>query len=1202
MSERNGDRSRYLNEWRGLPDLFLFRRKGVRDHPHPWKPHVKEGGVRMENKTKIPAFAAVALMFAVCFIGFVAINDGGVDADGSATTVDKGPLDGKCTIVGNMTYADGKYTLTEDVTVTLTDNVSMDDVKFVGKYTLTITSEAGKHYALTVNYDFKDTPFSTAGDIFEVSSFVLNGANLNVIQKDTGKTEGPKSNQAGCSVFGTGNVEVKDNSTMTITTNEFANRVFYNNGSSLKIDGPTAKVILEKATSSTVSLSMTNGATLEIKNPLMTAGNFYPNINNTENKCNITVTGAANGNHGLFFYGSNSNATGATTGVLKNCIVKTDGIVGFYSHKSVDATGSTFEAKELVVAKSVAADMANVKGATFNVTKVGALNPNDDYKPVKDKKLYLDGVTFNGSTVIDFGASLVVENDKTLTIAKGATISVLGTIDNKGTIVNNGTIIVNDAAGLKTATAAGGKISLANDIEITDHDGTYDKNGLKITKSVEIVGNDKKISFTNKDTIYGLVFSGGCGGSKLSNVSLDFSGFVSYGLCVRDMKSTDAGVTFEKVTVDNYKKTGIDLNGINGTILFKNVVVKGNGHYVDTATNLTRGHGYALVIDDLENSTEKRGKTEGKVITEKCRIASVNIHNFCGGFPVGSIDLSGCNGLLFVSVEDGSTKRTSVYDKGDSVSHNKQNDKLESIIGENGLLMDNIVTFPAGFNKEDYAIFDTVKNKDGDVKKEGGSFEVLRAYRVCYGMAFFDANVKIVKDYTINCDVMIPKDITVTIGEDAILTISDGVKLCNGGTITNNGTISLSSLDVLKESNITSGNVILNGNITINKSDVIPGVKLFIGNDANIIVASEITLSVKGTNDTITLVKGAELQFPKDSIFSGTIFGPNGNKLVANGMKAGEGGITITGGSLIINGDIISESGSVAGATVTVTGDGIKISGSLDTNVTMVIEKDTIVTVKSGGEFSFNGTITNNGTLRIEDSTTITTVNTSKVVNNGVIADERAKNASAVPVDKEASEGIVVAKNNADKYKGDGIDVIVQDPETAKKTDGTVIVDENKFIFIDAITTTGKLNVVMNDGYKQYTVTIPEGTVIAAGTVISVSFIEYQSDSVTRYQINTPGIENFSMKLPCQIGFKKAKVYCDDSELGVSKVRYDAGTGYVTFDASHNSVFTIVLSNTSPAGTTTVSGGDAANDYSLVIAITVLVASLGFLAYVIKKR
>ena len=467
-------------------------------------------------------------------------------------------------------------------------------------------------------------------------------------------------------------------------------------------------------------------------------------------------------------------------------------------------------------------------------------------------------------------------------------------------------------------------------------------------------------------------------------------------------------------------------------------------------------------------------------------------------------------------------------------------------------------------------------------------------------MAFFDASVNIVDNYTINCDVMIPKDITVTIGEKATLTMSDGVKLYNCGVIMNNGTISLSSLDVLKDSKINSGDVILNGNITINKSDVISGVDLFIGNNANIVVASEITLSVKGTNDTITLVKGAVLQFPVGSTFSGTIFGPDGNKLVANGMKAGEGGITITGGSLIINGKIMNAGGSVAGATVTVTGDGIKINGSLDADVTMVIEKDTIVTVKSGDKFSFNGTITNNGTLRIEDSTTITTVETSKVVNNGVVVDERAKEADAVPV---TNDGTVVAKNNADMYKGEGVDVVEQDPDKPVATEGKIEVNTNKYAFITPITTTGKLNIVLKDGdYKQYTVTIPEGTAIAAGTVISVSFIEYQSDSVTRYQINTPGIENFSMKLPCQIGFKKAKVYCDDSELGVSKVRYDAGTGYVTFDASHNSVFTIVLSNASHAGTTTVSGGDTTNDYSLVIAFVVLVASLGFLAYVIKRR
>ena len=1143
----------------------------------------------MENKTKILAFAAVALMFAVCFIGFVAINDDAVDADGetgaggATTTPDKGPLGDMCP--EGMTYANNEYTFTSDVTITLTKDLIGDNglkgVKFVGAHTLTITSANEGHYALDVTYNFGTKIKDDAGRIFQVSNFVLKNASLNVVQLDDKKTI--DDNQPGGSVFGEAQVTVQGKSTMTITTNEYANRVFYNNNSSMSIIGGNAKVILNNASSLTASLSMTDGAILEINNPINTAGNFYPNISNTGNKCSITVDGASNGNHGLFFYGS--NAKGGSVGVLKNCNITTNGIVGIYgSNNVIDATGTIIEADSIVAVKAsnfsvkpaAPFEAAGISNVTLEVKKVSKPIDNSYDESTGTKILKLEGVTFNGSTVIDSGVSLI------------------------GTITNNGTIIVKDATGLKTAVAAGGKISLAGNIEITDHDNTGDKNGLKITKRVEIDGNKKKISFTNTDTIYGLVFSGGCGGSILSNVSLDFDEKAKYGLCVRDMTSTTTGgVTFESVIVDGYGKTGIDLNGINGTILFKNVEVKGNGHYVDAATNLTRGHGYALVIDDLKNDTNG---TQGSVITENCTIASVNVHNFCGAIPVGSVDLRGCNGLLFVSVEDGSKNTlTSVYDK--DVDHKKQNGHT-TIINEDGLLIEGTVLFPTGFETNKYAIFNTktdIENKDkGD---NAGSFEILRAYRVCYGLAFFDTSVNIVKDYTINCDVMIPKDVTVTIAKDATLTISDGVKLCNGGTITNNGTISLSSLDVLKKSKINSGNVILNGNITIDKDYDIPSnVKFLIGDKANVVVASGVTLNVAGTvgtNGMVTLAKDAKLIIAEDSTFTGTINGPDNNKLVANGMKAGEKGITITGGSLIINGKIMNASGTEAGVTVTVTGDGIKISGSLDANVTMVIEKDTIVTVKSGEEFSFKGTITNNGTLRIEDSTKITTDGASKVVNNGVVVDERAKEAKAIPV---TNDGTVVAKNNADEYKGEGIDVIVQDPDKPVATEGKIEVNTNKYAFITPITTTGKLNIIMNDGYKQYTVTIPEGTSIAAGTVISVSFIEYQSDSVTRYQINTPGIENFSMKLPCQIGFKKAKVYCDDSEMGVSKVRYNAGAGYVTFDASHNSVFTIVLSNTSPAGTTTVSGGDASNDYSLVIAFVVLVASLGFLAYVIKRR
>lgn len=383
------------------------------------------------------------------------------------------------------------------------------------------------------------------------------------------------------------------------------------------------------------------------------------------------------------------------------------------------------------------------------------------------------------------------------------------------------------------------------------------------------------------------------------------------------------------------------------------------------------------------------------------------------------------------------------------------------------------------------------------------------------------------------------------------------------------------------------------------------------------VVNSDITVKEKtilsvADGKSITIYVGKKLTIQKDATFNGTILGPNSNKLVANGMKAGNGGITITGGSLIINGDIIGESSSVAGATVTVTGNGIKISGSLESGAIMVIEEGTVVTVEDGKTFSSEGIIdnkgiitndgvlTNDGTIKMTGASEITSTGDKKIVNNGIIIDNRNKGAEIVPINTD-SKGIVVSKKNSKLYEDEGFEAVAQDPDMDVKSEGTIEVDINKFAFIDPITTTGKLDIVMNDGDRQYTITIPEGTTIASGTVITVKFIEHQSFA-TKYYINTPGIENFSVKLPCQIGFKKAKVLCDDSELGISEVRYNKGTGYVTFDAAHNSVFTIVLSEASPANVTTTSGGSATDDYSLVIVFVVLVASLGFLVYVIRKK
>ena len=1117
----------------------------------------------MEKKMEILTFAAVALLFAVCFIGFVAINDGEVDAEGTTTNVAK---------IGETPYP------------TLVDAIK--NVKDEETITLVRDVTDGSGVGIFVNGD--------GYTVYNATTFAKEEMALKKGEKLTldlnGKMYRVTTPAVGSDGYKTQAFHLEKDFNVTIKSGTITS------------SGSSVKMLVQNYCNLTLDNVTLDGSNLPGSETNVLSNNYGDVIIN-DSTIKAKEGGVAFDVCGFSSYG-NHNVTVNGSTIIQG---------------GIELTGNNNDRTMNLIINDIKLEG---KISDLNPGKVIVKINGGSFSDLSGLAYVVEGKTYNLVSDCTIDSNITVKAKTTLNIVEGVSLTNNGQIDNKGTIVNNGTIIVKDATGLKTAVAAGGKISLAKDIKITEHDTTDDKNGLKITKSVEIDGNDKKISFIGGGTIYGLVFSEGCGGSKLSNVSLDFGGIAKYGLCVRDMTSTTTGgVTFEKVTVDNYKKTGIDLNSINGKISFKNVDVRGNGHYVDAATNLTRGHGYALVIDDLKNNTNN---TEGEVITDNCTITSVNVHNFCGAIPVGSVDLSGCKELLFVSVEDGSKNDlTSVYDEG--VDHKKQTGKDTIINTEGpskGLLIGGTILFPAGFDTSKHAIFNTVTNADnGDKGDNHGSFEILRAYRVCYGMAFFDASVNIVDNYTINCDVMIPKDIVVTIGKGAILTISDGVKLYNCGVITNNGTILLSSLDVLKDSKINSGNVILNGNITIDNDYVIPNnVKFFIGDKANVVVASGVTLNVAGTvgtNGTVTLAKGAGLTIAENSTFTGTINGPDNNKLVANGMKAGIGGITITGGSLIINGKIMDAGGSEAGATVTVTGNAIKIEGMLESDATMVIEEGTVVTVENGKTFLSNGTVNNNGiidnkgiitnngvmtndgTIKMTGASEITSTDNKKVVNNGIVVDERAENKAAVPV---TNDGTVVAKNNADEYKKAKIDVVEQDPDKPVATEGKIEVNTNKYAFITHITTTGKLNIVLNDGYKQYTVTIPEGTTIAAGTVISVSFIEYQSDSVTRYQINTPGIENFSMKLPCQIGFKKAKVYCDDSEMGVSKVRYDAGTGYVTFDASHNSVFTIVLSNASPAGTTTVSGGDASNDYSLVIAFVVLVASLGFLAYVIKRR
>ncbi len=390
-------------------------------------------------------------------------------------------------------------------------------------------------------------------------------------------------------------------------------------------------------------------------------------------------------------------------------------------------------------------------------------------------------------------------------------------------------------------------------------------------------------------------------------------------------------------------------------------------------------------------------------------------------------------------------------------------------------------------------------------------------------------------------------------------------------------------------------------------------------------------ISVEGSIKPIELAEGAQLSVPSGKSITGTVTGPDGNSVVTNGMKAGEKGITIKGGSLWIDG-VIAKDGSTPGVTVKiVSGTEVYISGQLGENVTMQVDAGTTVTIEKGTTFTSSGTITNNGTIInageitnsgsienkssivnagniVTSSGTVTNSGTLKmtgsstvtgaIINNAVVADERTSGI-AVPIDTSKSTGVVVTETNADAYTDSGVTVIVEDPEKSAQTKGSVSVDTNKYVFAYSITTTGNLVITMNDVSRSYTITIPSGQSISAGTVFTIAFEESKSSSNKFvYDISTPGLTDFNVKLPCAAGFDKAKVTYNNSTSGITDVVYSGG--YVSFNTTHNSEYVISLSMSSSG----IAGVDDVFDKNTAFigAIVVLVVAILALAVVIKRN
>ena len=1177
----------------------------MRDYPHPRIPYVKEGGVRMENKTKILTFAAVALMFAVCFIGFVAISDGEVDADEGTTsdsstpTVDKGPLGDMCP--EGMTYKDGKYTLTKNVTVNLTADVSMEDVKFVGGFNLTIKSNsAEKPCTLKVTYNFEDKTGGDAGRIFQVSSFVLENASLNVVQLDGKKTI--EANQPGGSVFGEAQVTVKGKSTMTITTNENANRIFYNNNSSLSIIGENAKVILNKASSLTASLSMTNGATLEINNPINTAGNFYPNINNADGnkKVNIVVTGAA-GNHAVFFYGTNSNAAGAAAGVLKNCNIKTNSIVGIYgSDKVIDATGTTIEADSIVAVNAtktpgkdgvppVYFETAGISNATLKVNKVSSPIMSWYTESVGTKTLKLEGVTFVGDINLDSAANVTLSNLKSDITVKGkvGALTITGSGDESVSIELDSakTLCISN---VNDVTVDGGTFTTDSYVKFNGGESVVNISNVKEMVSVKNVTINAKgdvraqgISIMNCGEVKQIVVSD----NKICNAGHHL---IMIGSVFENLKTLD-------ITNNTFSEWGCNVEYSSAIHMFGKAdssvkaAISNNTFTCEMKDSSRLGKIISIGYQNGNKDGDSMGAFNNPVIFKK---------NVVNGKATDDFELV---------VEE---KATTYLDFGTKYAGKAIGDTRQGGINHKAI---------------SYGNFTIEDGKMMDIGEEGSI--VINGTVTCKGTIKTTATEKIVaKPGTL---IMMP---------------GSELKVVNGGSLA----------DVIG----TNGVNVKSGSISINTIGSGAGV----GFGAVIDGVSEVkALSVWG-NDKLIVNKDAELKV------TGVLNVFQTEKLIVNGKITitGDGKLTVKDQSIVGKDSafVLDSGASVAINTNANGGYDAILSGKATSTGYTIKAKDTL-TIANGAELKMTGDLTIIGKLIVdgtldlgrsklilEDTTTVDVK--GKITGGEIDITNIAKGVKCITVNVNG-----VLNTTVDGTVAGGANSIIVLNNIVAGANGITV--KKGSVIVDGIIKTGDVTIPAGSTSFVYgtlesgsTLTIeptasvnPETTghsgtlvvesgasVVSEGAIVSVIYkagSSYNGEEFSKDTKITPSGE-VKVSIRIYLNYDSNKLYVSEPYVDafagdkygdlLSDVYVEGVNKRITFTGWYNTLNEKIVSGVLVPDVTEdiilsahfdevakqipakvdSDNGNGVNDYSLVIAITVLVASLGFLAYVIKKR
>ena len=851
------------------------------------KTNNKCAAVRLEKSKLVAAIAVLAMV--VC--AFAVLAPVAEETDTTATGIVADPLKDKAQVDGTLTYDETSkiYTIGSAATITLKSNVELKQVRFAGNYALTIASEANAVKTLTVNYDFNGK--TGENNIFAVSSLTLNNVNLTVVQKDTGRTTGPGEAEAKNSVFGNMAVTVDGKSIMTVTCDENSNRVFYNNSSTLTINGATAKVVMDQATSMTVKLVMTGGSTLEIKNPRGTAGNFYPAITNGGNS-KITVTDGSNST--IRFY-ANDGSTGIAS--LEGVTITADCPVALYNNTNNTSNaaefyfdGSTINATKVVIAQSGTNENGvTLKNGTFNVDAISdesISKPNKTNPPAITPVYTLDKTVFKGQTAVDAGVTLLGTAKfsaigDSLEFAKGAKLGDQGT----AFVISNTAGGNTNSISLKATAGENGLKMVAGSVEISGEILTT----TALAAAIDAASGDvilKNVTITNSNTT--------------STTALTIPNTVKIEGLLTISKDTNVVINTADADV---KGTIIAETGSDVTVATINVAAKTIGE-VKVGSSTTTGTAASMIVNDLADI--KAAVADGRVFDLQAA-GNITISEKYA-FPAG-FTLNMGNYELIILDTTFTNDGTIIVDAGKLKIGNDTTGttplaKPTSILVNNG----EIKTAGAITVNADGKI-----ENSGAISKNGGSAHAVTGNgtfeNLTGGVVGFAVNTKKVEgvSYDVNMttditqdtvfgslqNVIIPEGQTLTIQRTAVMTIM--------GKLTVNGTLNVEGELIIAGASGASMEINGTVNVTAEKT---PAGKLTIGKTGESGVAT-----ITSTGKLIATEK-ATVEIDNGAIIvDGTMEMQNASILKSSVAPAAE--VTIKGHEAPATGLVVTSAGSL---------------------------------------------------------------------------------------------------------------------------------------------------------------------------------------------------------------------------------------------------------------------------------------------------